>query len=90
MSFFGDGNVSVNENRDTLKCSLTLNVYFFLNMLLYIAIHPCTFCKIAPINLVMVVFTTNLEMHCFKRRRHNVRNNYVRWLLFCESQQNCY
>ena len=27
-------------------------------------------CETAPMNFVTVKFTNNLEMHCFKRRRH--------------------
>ena len=96
---FGDGNVSVNENRDILKFSFTLNVFYLrikraiiFNILLYIAIFyllfiPVSFVKLQQLILSWYFFTKNLEMHCFKRRRHKEGNNYVRWLLFWKPQQ---
>ena len=90
LFFFGDGNVSVNENRDILKIFVRFkrvllvnqrcNYFEYFNVYCYflVALHPSKFCKIAPINFVMIIFTKHLEMHCFKWRRHKVGNNYVR------------
>ena len=61
--FFGDGNVSVNENRDILKCLFTSNVFYLrfkhttiLNILLFISILyllsiPVSFVKLRQLIL---------------------------------------
>ena len=52
--FFGDGNVSVNENCDILKFSFTLSMFYFgikrtiiLNILLYITIFYLLFIPVS-------------------------------------------
>ena len=46
-------------------------IIIYFNILLYIAILylisiPVNLLKIAPINIAMVIFSKNLEMHCLK------------------------
>ena len=74
--FFGDVNFSVNRNRDILKCMFPLNgtylrtkITIYFNISLYSASFystciPVNLLKITPINIAMVIFTKNLEMHC--------------------------
>ena len=46
------------------------------------------FCKNASINIVIIIFAKNLEVHCFKRRRHKVANYYVPFsCLVCRNLQ---
>ena len=67
MSFFDDGNVSVNENCDILifyvhfKLVLLANPtcnhfeHFIVYCYFLFAFHPCKFCKVTPITFVMVI-----------------------------------
>ena len=79
--FFNDVYVSINGNCDILKFTSTLNAFYLrtINIIIVIfyfillfSFHPCKFCRIAPINFVIVFFTKNLKMHWFKRPRHKV------------------
>ena len=72
---FDDVYVSVNGNREILKCMFALNgtslgtkiiiiLIFYYILLFYIDFHPVNLLKNAPINIAMVIFTNILEMHC--------------------------
>ena len=62
MSFFGDGNESVNENRDILKFAFTFNVLYLrikraiiLNILMYIAFFYLLFIPVSFVKLHQLI-----------------------------------
>ena len=94
--FFGDGNVSVKEDRDILKFTLTLNVFFlraqsaiyliFYCILLFsICFSALKFCNIASINFVMVISTKKIWKYKI------LYGDVTKWrmIMYREPQQNC-